>query len=177
MDLNWDAIGASAELLGAMGVIATLVYLARQIIHNSDQLRGSATTAVFEYQRSLIIMLIDNPELYKIAMRGNEDWDSLDTFEQQQYTLYCIHETGMWEMCYRLLAQGALDEQLYLGKEAYWLELHSSPGRRVWWNNHTIMLSQDFHQAISKKLLEIPVEKLRNTNPVFDSSIHEASDQ
>ncbi len=29
--MNWDAIGAIAELLGAVGVIASLVYLATQI--------------------------------------------------------------------------------------------------------------------------------------------------
>jgi hypothetical protein len=29
--MNWDAIGAIAELLGAIGVIASLVYLAGQI--------------------------------------------------------------------------------------------------------------------------------------------------
>ncbi len=29
--MNWDAIGAIAELLGAVGVIASLIYLATQI--------------------------------------------------------------------------------------------------------------------------------------------------
>jgi len=175
--MNWDAIGASAELLGAMGVIATLVYLARQIRHNSHQLRGSATTAVFEYQRSLTTMLTEDPELYKIALRGNENWDSLDAFEQQRFSIWCLHETGMWEMCHRLLEQGALDEELYRGKEAYWLQLHSSPGRREWWNNHSIMVGQEFHQAISKKLLEIPIAKLGDAIPIFDSSKHQARDQ
>ena len=31
MDLNWEAIGAVGEILGAMGVIITLAYLAVQI--------------------------------------------------------------------------------------------------------------------------------------------------
>jgi hypothetical protein len=33
--MNWDAIGAVAELLGAIGVIASLVYLAVQIRQSS----------------------------------------------------------------------------------------------------------------------------------------------
>jgi hypothetical protein len=32
--MNWDAIGAIAELLGAIGVIASFVYLATQIQHS-----------------------------------------------------------------------------------------------------------------------------------------------
>ena len=101
--MNWDALGAIAETLGALGVIATLGYLALQIRQNNNQLRGSATTAVYEYQRTLTEMLSNDPELYKIALRGNEDWHCLESFEQQRFTIWCLHETGMWEMCHRLL--------------------------------------------------------------------------
>jgi hypothetical protein len=42
--MNWDAIGAIAELLGAIGVIASLIYLARQIpglpLHSSSPWSG-----------------------------------------------------------------------------------------------------------------------------------------
>jgi len=62
--MNWEALGAVAELLGAIGVIATLVYLSAQIRHNNDQLRGAATTAVYEYQRTLTEMLSADRELY-----------------------------------------------------------------------------------------------------------------
>ncbi len=37
--MNWDAIGAIAELLGAIGVIASLVYLAGQVRQSRDQMR------------------------------------------------------------------------------------------------------------------------------------------
>ena len=36
--MNWDAIGAIAETLGAVGVIASLVYLAGQIRHSREQM-------------------------------------------------------------------------------------------------------------------------------------------
>ncbi len=38
--MNWDAIGAIAELLGAVGVIASLVYLATQIRQNAPPRKG-----------------------------------------------------------------------------------------------------------------------------------------
>ncbi len=170
--MNWEALGAIAELLGAIGVIATLVYLSAQIRHNNDQLRGAATTAVYEYQRTLTEMLSADPELYKIALRGNEDLASLDPWEQQRFTIWCIHETGMWEMCHRLLKQGALDQELYNGKEAYWLKLHSSPGRREWWYTHSVMLSSDFYADVSAQLEAIKVQRLGEAIPIFDSTDH-----
>ncbi len=35
--MNWDAIGAVGEIVGAAGVILSLVYLAAQIRHNTKQ--------------------------------------------------------------------------------------------------------------------------------------------
>ena len=174
--MNWEALGAVAELLGAVGVIATLVYLSAQIKQHGHQLRGAATTAVYEYQRTLTEMLSEDTELYKIALRGNEDLTSLDPWEQQRFTIWCIHETGMWEMCHRLLKQGALDDELYRGKEAYWLQLHSSPGRREWWNTHAVMLNEGFYRDISKQLEAVPVLRLGEAVPIFDSSGHNAGE-
>ena len=39
--MNWDAIGAIAETLGAIGVITSLVYLAVQIRQNSKHIESS----------------------------------------------------------------------------------------------------------------------------------------
>ncbi|MDQ3120201.1 MAG: hypothetical protein M3Q89_11640 [Verrucomicrobiota bacterium] len=173
--MNWEAIGAIANLLAALGVIATLIYLAIQIRQNNNQLRGSATIAVYDYQRSITDTLTEDQELYKIALCGNEDLDSLNPWEQQRFTIWAIKETGAWEMCHRLMKQGALDEGLYRGKEAYWLLLHSSPGRRTWWHRHAIMLNKEFVDEVSKQLEKIPVKKLREEHPIFDSSVHAAA--
>ena len=40
--MNWDAIGAVGEIVGALGVIASLVYLGFQIRLNSRQIRLNA---------------------------------------------------------------------------------------------------------------------------------------
>jgi len=44
--MNWDAIGAVAELLSAIGVLATLIYLSIQIRRNSSDVRNSTLFAV-----------------------------------------------------------------------------------------------------------------------------------
>jgi hypothetical protein len=41
--VNWEALGAIANLLAAIGVIATLTYLSIEIRQNNKQLRGAAT--------------------------------------------------------------------------------------------------------------------------------------
>ena len=40
--MNWEAIGAIGEILGAAGVIITLIYLSGQIRQNNRQIKGEA---------------------------------------------------------------------------------------------------------------------------------------
>ena len=40
--MNWDAFGALAELLGAIGVVASLIYLATQVRQNSRHVRSQS---------------------------------------------------------------------------------------------------------------------------------------
>jgi len=51
--MNWDAIGAIAELAGALAVIATLAYLAVQLRQNSALLKSSIATASRESTNQL----------------------------------------------------------------------------------------------------------------------------
>ena len=46
--MNWDALGAVAEALGAAGVVVTLVYLSVQVRRNSKEIVESRTQRVFE---------------------------------------------------------------------------------------------------------------------------------
>jgi hypothetical protein len=46
--MNWEALGSISALLGAIGVIATLIYLAIQIRQNNNQFRDAATIAVYD---------------------------------------------------------------------------------------------------------------------------------
>lgn len=39
--MNWDALSAIGELLGAAGVIVTLIYLSMQVRQNTRAIRGS----------------------------------------------------------------------------------------------------------------------------------------
>ncbi len=44
--MNWDAVGAVAEILGALGVIVTVAYLAIQIRQNSKLLASSLADSI-----------------------------------------------------------------------------------------------------------------------------------
>ena len=49
--MNWEAISAVGEVLGAGGVIISLIYLAAQIRQNTRAIRGATLNAVTQHQQ------------------------------------------------------------------------------------------------------------------------------
>lgn len=155
------------SIFASVAVVGSMIFVGYQIRVARDQMKGSATIAVMEYQKSLAEQLLNDDALYEMANRGNHSMDALNEREKQGYTLWCLKETWMWELCYHLRRQNALDQKLYDGKERYWLDLHSSPGRRAWWESHTIMLDPDFRTYVSAKLAGRAVRPLSDAHPIF----------
>ena len=55
--MNWEAIGAIAELLGAIGVIVSLVSLATQIRASTQAMRSESRRAVRDASRSANLLI------------------------------------------------------------------------------------------------------------------------
>jgi hypothetical protein len=68
--MNWEAIGAVGELVGAVAVVATLLYLAAQIRQNNANQRVSAKQEMTSQFTDFIDFLVLNPEFADIHDRG-----------------------------------------------------------------------------------------------------------
>ena len=62
--MNWEAIGALAELVGAAGVISTLVYLAIQIRNSTVVDRANIRATLTEGSQNILTLVVADPELF-----------------------------------------------------------------------------------------------------------------
>lgn len=79
--MNWEALGALAELAGAAGVIGSVLYLAVQVRTGN---RASAVQAKLDSTRLLndfMDLLIQKPELNQLMRKGRKSLDSLSPDE------------------------------------------------------------------------------------------------
>ena len=133
--MNWDALGAIAETLGALGVIATLVYLATQIRHNTNELKGAAIREINNIEYELCKEVRDDPELYENAIRGMLAWDSQPPRDQARTHMYFYSYTRWFETCWTFWRRGALDEAALKSRENFMFAILSNPaGGRGWWD-------------------------------------------
>jgi hypothetical protein len=68
--MNWEAIGAIAEVLAATGVIASIVYLAIQIRDNTRTNRVTARQNTTKQFTDSIDLLMVHPDLSRVHDKG-----------------------------------------------------------------------------------------------------------
>jgi hypothetical protein len=49
--VNWEAVGAIGEVIGALAVIATLLYLALQVRQNTKAIKGATLNAITDHHQ------------------------------------------------------------------------------------------------------------------------------
>ncbi len=76
--MNWTAIGAIGEVLGAVAVVLSLVYVAAQVRHNTTALSRAASADAIAGIRNWNQCLIEDPVMVRIFSQGVEDMDALD---------------------------------------------------------------------------------------------------
>ena len=84
--MNWDAITGSAEVLGALAVLITLFYLARQIRQNTEEIRSANYHSVTDSFNEISMTLAGNTEVARVFRLGNEAYNDLSEDERFQYS-------------------------------------------------------------------------------------------
>jgi hypothetical protein len=88
--LNWEAIGAIGEVLGAIAVVATLLYLAVQIRQNAQSVRNAASLSVNEGLAEINRRLSNDPEFAELWLRGLKDYRGLTEVERARFAAYAL---------------------------------------------------------------------------------------
>ena len=131
--MNWDAIGAIAELAGALGVVASLVYLGSQIRHGTKASNVEAKLTTTGMHASIVDMLIRDPALNDLFMRGIISIDELTPEELHRFSNLCLKTFWYFSAAHYQLRTGMLDDDNWFETKAI-LEFElAGPGVRSWW--------------------------------------------
>ena len=77
--MNWDAIAAIGEVIGALAVVATLGYFAKQIRQQNRTSEADAVREVFATWTTAIAACVADQATSELMMRGLKDYEALDT--------------------------------------------------------------------------------------------------
>ncbi len=131
--MNWQAIGAVGEVLGALGVIATLGYLAVQIRQNTRSVRASSYHAVVTNLSNLAAAMGRDAPVTDLFVRGQSDLQALNPTEQRQFALLVTSVFRSFEDIFYQFNQNMFDDVVWVGWKHRITRYFWQPGVQAWW--------------------------------------------
>ena len=111
--MNWDAISAIAEISGAVVVVASLVYVGRQIGQNTAMMRISAASETMERDYDLVLPLIESHDFTEIWLKGDHRLDELSEADSQRLLFFERRALTLWHHNYQLRMQGLFPDAMW----------------------------------------------------------------
>ncbi len=150
--MNWEAIGATGETIAAIGVIFSLVYLARQVRSQSMENRLASRNAMANELNLVYGDISADAELSSIFLRGIKDWDSLDPVEQVRLSFLFNRMLRTFEIIHEQHHHRRIDDSFWEGAEEGLNEFCRYPGVRYWWSTRETMFSKEMQALMRPKI-------------------------
>ena len=159
--MNWDALGASAELLGAIAVIISVVYLAFQIRQNTKQIeentratQAAAFDSSITHGFSARQAIAENGDLARIFVEGSQDPTALSEIDKVRYRL--VVQNILWSV-WNMQTQtkfGSLQEELWDTQTMTLKRVLTTPGARWIWEHYSQEYGREFQSVVNQLLAE-----------------------
>ena len=158
--MNWDSIAAIAELLGAIGVIASLAYLAKQVNSGSKQARQSAIQSLQAQMNNVWTQLSSNDRTAELFAAGSKGLSHLKSEKDKlQYSAFMLSIFRPYEEIYYYRNSGLVDDWTWESISSQCHALMGTPGFVEWWELRSDWFSTTFQNHISDILSDLPEYK------------------
>ncbi len=149
--MNWEALGALGELVGAVAVVATLLYLATQICQNTSSQRIAAKQEMARQFADFIDFLVLNPALESLHDRGlaGEELGPKETVTFNRIMAKASWYMAVMHFQYRI--QG-LDESDWEESRSLIAFYCGTPGFQRFWNSRERAHGPEFLQYVDAEI-------------------------
>ncbi|MGQ0813516.1 MAG: hypothetical protein ACT4O1_03535 [Gemmatimonadota bacterium] len=146
MDLQ--DFGSLAEILSAVAVLVSLVYLATQIRQNTIALRQTMSQSVAVGGTEFARSIYEDPDLSDLFFRGVASWHTLSASEQNRMRLVFHSQFRLWENLYFQHLHGVMDDEAWEGWNVLLIGYFHQPGIRAWWDTRKQVYARSFRDYL-----------------------------
>ena len=152
--MNWDAIGAVGEVVGALAVLVTLAYLALQMRQNTKAMNLQTAQAVFhqsyeflsslaEQDRATTWLKLNRAERFE----DNNEWVIAQTLARCLLTIY--------DNNYYHYLHGSLDGEIHkMYQQRLRQQFSRNKGLREFWESNCQLFTESFQTHVKQTLME-----------------------
>jgi len=130
--MNWEMISAVRQMLGAVGVIISIVYLAAQIRSQNKESRRAVMNVLTLHWSDLNRTLVENPNLAALWIRALQSFDELEGASKLRFGAHLGRFLRMADSLYLGVLNGTLNKRLWRGYERTLADTVAYPGFQTW---------------------------------------------
>ena len=142
--MNWEVIGAVGEILGAIAVIGSLIFVGMQIKGNTRATQTAASHNLTTNYISLIRSISEDPEMTRVWVQQATDISVLSDDDLERLMLLSSMILKSSEDVFQHHQLGQMSDDIWDGWQTLILMTCSLPGVRHYWQHRKVFFSRSF---------------------------------
>ena len=149
--MNWQMLSTVAELLAAIGVIVSLIYLASQVRAGAAQTRLMAIQSIQGKINVSLARLAGDQSAAELWARGMNSMSELRTdAETVRFMSTLLGFFRTYEELFHYHRQGAIDDWAWMGIDHACKDIMAGPGCQEWWTLRRSWFSGEFAAYVDR---------------------------
>jgi hypothetical protein len=158
--MSLELLGVIAEIIGAVAIIVTLVYLSIQVKDSARASRSAAVTDATTAMQAFYQELGSNPTTSKLFLDGLTKPESMSKEAQFQY-LMMMHSCFLgFQRSFFLAREGTLDVSLRDSIGTAMHAVNQLPGMHLYWRQRKRYFQPEFVEWVESLLAREPIEDM-----------------
>jgi hypothetical protein len=143
-----ETINAIAQLIAALGVVASLFYLAAQIRQNTKSQRSVVVDSLTSSLIALLGPQSTDPTLMRSFATAVEDWHGASEDDRRRAVATLFTTFKLFENAWFQQRHGTLDREQWEGWDLHIRVYYHRPGVQVWWADRKAMFAVGFRKYV-----------------------------
>jgi hypothetical protein len=148
--MNWEALGALGEIVGAVAVILTLGYLAVQIRQNTRAVRRSSHQSAVDAFVNVNLTLLQDSEITRIVNTGLQRPEELDANELTRFERWAGANQAHYQNLFYQYQDGIIEDELWKSYETTLREFVGTPGFTKYWERCRHRFSSSYQEFVER---------------------------
>lgn len=156
--IELQSLANLGEIIGAVAVVVSLIYLAVQVRQNTLAQRTDNFSRALDRLAAMQAAMSQDSEASVIFSKGVADPSRLTPQERMQFTWAMYEMFGAFEFMFLASRSESIPREIWQrwsAAVAFWLSFH---GVQTWWSARPIPFTQSFTEYIDSLLRENPTD-------------------
>lgn len=158
--MNWEMLSALGQLVAAVGVIPSLIYLAIQIREQNKERRRAGINVLTAQWGDLVRSAQESADFSAVFLKGMRSFNDLEPVDKLRFSAFFTRFTRNCEAMFLYYRDGALDKALWGEVERTISDYFAYPGVKEWWATRKHWLTDEFRAVVEKIIAKKAEPKL-----------------